>query len=128
MNTQSIHPMNGCRAPAPNKLAAQTRAHVAAKELGIKLHAADVLLGRVPDRQWAQVPTDERDVYIQRGALALRLTDQVQVAIAVAAATQAVFAKLDRSQGHPCASSAELATDLTQLATTRFIASLARGR
>ena len=122
--------MNGHHAPAPNRLAAQTRAHVAAKELGIKLHAADVMLGRVPDRQWAQVPTDERDVYIQRGALALRLTDQVKVQIAVNEATQAVFARLerhayDRSQGHPCASSAELATDLTQLATTRFIASLA---
>lgn len=125
--------MNGSHAPAPNRLAAQSRANVAAKEVGIKLHTMDVFLGRAPDRQWQQVPSDERDVYIQRGALALRLTDPVKVQVAVSDAAAAVFVTLERhaqarAQGRPCATTAELTTAVTTLATTRFIASLAGQR
>ena len=60
------------RSPVTTKLKASQEARV----IGIRLHTADVALGRVPDQPWSTLTPLEKFAYDQRGALAIATGEQ----------------------------------------------------
>lgn len=69
--------------PTRSRVQAQWRLAREATEIAIRLHLADVTLGRVPEREWRHVSLSEREIYLERAAFALMLGDPIKLRVAV---------------------------------------------